>query len=259
MPSLKTRLAAGETLFAAACGRIPSHAIVQMIGMSGHFQAVWLDHEHCGFSGQQLETMALAARASGLECFVRLAPTDYAAVTRCLEAGAGGVMAAMIHSVEQAAEFVRWAKFSPEGNRGLNNGGFDAKYGALPLAAFARQANENVFVAIQIETRGALEQVDDIAALPGVDLLFVGPADLSQALGVTGEFFHPDCLAAIDAVAAACQRHRKHWGAVSIGHDHARMMLEKGCRLLSPTNDVRLLQFALAAMGEEIASLRTRS
>jgi 2-dehydro-3-deoxyglucarate aldolase/4-hydroxy-2-oxoheptanedioate aldolase len=256
MATLKQRLAAGETIFAAACGRVPSHVIVQMIGQSGHFQAVWLDHEHCGFSGTQLEIMALAARATGLESFVRIAPTDYAAVTRCLEAGAGGVMGAMIHSADQAAEFVRWAKFHPEGSRGLNNGGYDAGFGKLPLADFTRRANENVFVAIQIETVGALKQAEAIAGLEGVDLLFVGPADLSQALGRTGEFFHEDCLAAIDAVAAACRKHGKHWGAVSIGEDHSRMMLEKGCRLLSPTNDVRMLQSALTAAGKEIAGLR---
>ncbi|HEX6987138.1 MAG TPA: aldolase/citrate lyase family protein, partial [Planctomycetaceae bacterium] len=230
--------------------------VVQMIGLSGHFQAVWLDHEHCGFSGTQLEVMALAARATGLESFVRLAPTDYAAVTRCLEAGAGGVMAAQIHSAGQAAEFVRWAKFHPEGSRGLNTGGYDAGFGASSIKEFTARANESVFVAIQIETRGSVAEADAIAALPGVDLLFVGPADLSQALGVPGDLFHPDCLAAIDAVAAACERHGKHWGAVSIGNDHARMMLEKGCRLLSPTNDVRLLQVALKAAGEEIAGLR---
>jgi len=255
MLSLKHRLAAGETVFAAACGRVPSHVIVQMIGLSGHFQAVWFDHEHCGFSGQQLEVMALAARATGLDSFVRLAPTDYASVTRCLEAGAGGVMAAMIRSADQAAEFVRWAKFAPAGSRGLNNGGYDAGFGRVPLADFTRTANDKVFVAIQIETRSALDEVDAIAALDGVDLLFVGPADLSQALGVTGDLFHPDCLAAIDSVAAACRRHGKTWGAVSIGRDHSRMMLEKGCRLLSPTNDVRLLQSALSAAGEEIKAL----
>jgi 2-dehydro-3-deoxyglucarate aldolase/4-hydroxy-2-oxoheptanedioate aldolase len=256
MRTLKQRLAAGETVFACACGRVPSHVIVQMVGLSGHFQAVWLDHEHCGFGGAQLEVMALAARATGMDSFVRLAPTDYASVTRCLEAGAGGVMGAMIHSAEQAAEFVRWAKFFPEGNRGLNNGGYDAGFGKLPLAEFTRRANENVFVAIQVETLGALEQADAIAGLEGVDLLFVGPADLSQALGRTGDFFHPDCLAAIDAVAAACQRHGKPWGAVSLSRDHSRMMLDKGCRLLSPANDVRMLQMALGAMGEEVASLR---
>ncbi len=257
MPTLKQRLAAGELVLAAACGRIPSHVVVQMIGLSGHFQAVWLDHEHCGFSGEQLEVMALAARATGLDSFVRLAPTDYASVTRCLEAGAGGVMAAQIHSADQAAEFVRWAKFHPAGNRGLNNGGYDAGFGRQSLTEFTRTANEKVFVAIQIETLGSLEQADAIAALDGVDLLFVGPADLSQALGVTGDLFHADCLAAIDAVATACRRHGKTWGAVSIGRDHARMLLDKGCRLLSPTNDVRLFQSALAAAGEEIALLRS--
>lgn len=256
MRTLKQILADESTVFAAACGRIPSHTIVQMIGLSGHFQAVWFDHEHCGFSGSQLEVMALAARATGMESFVRLAPTDYASVTRCLEAGAGGVMAAQIHTADQAAEFVRWAKFHPEGTRGLNNGGYDGRFGGKGIATLAREANEAVFIAIQVETRGSVEEVDAIAALPGVDLLFVGPADLSQALGVTGEFFHPTCLEAIDAVSAACKKHGKHWGAVSIGSDHAAMLLEKGCRLLSPTNDVRLMQLALKAAGDEIAALK---
>lgn len=253
---LKQRLAAGELVLAAACGRVPSHVIVQMIGLSGHFQAVWLDHEHCGFSGAQLEVMALAARAVGLDSFVRLAPTDYASVTRCLEAGAGGVMAAQVHSADQAAEFVRWAKFHPLGNRGLNNGGYDGRFGRRPLAEFAQKANEESFVAIQIETIGSVEQADAIAALEGVDLLFLGPADLSQAFGVTGQPFHPDCVAAVDAIDAACRRHGKAWGAVSLGADHARLLLDKGCRLLSPANDVRLIQEGLAAMGREIAGLR---
>jgi 2-dehydro-3-deoxyglucarate aldolase/4-hydroxy-2-oxoheptanedioate aldolase len=101
--------------------------------------------------------------------------------------------------------------------------------------------------------------VDAIAAIPGVDLLFVGPADLSQALGVTGELFHPDCLAAIDGVAAACKKHGKNWGAVSIGKEHAEMMLSKGCRVLSPTNDVRMLQTALGSVGDEIAELSAQN
>src|SRR5690606_30351960 len=155
------------------------------------FDGFWIDHEHCGFTIEQMESAARAGRACGMDCFVRVAPTDYALVTRCLESGTGGVMAAQISSPEQAEEFVKWAKFAPRGHRGLNPGGFDGRFGTLPLAEFCKQANEKTFVAIQIETVAAVDCCEEIAAIDGVDLLFYGPADLSQAYGVTGETMHP--------------------------------------------------------------------
>ncbi len=97
-------------------------------------------------------------------------------------------MAAQIFSAAQAEQFVRWAKFMPRSARGLNNGGFDAQYGRIPPAEFCQKANRETFVAIQIETLGAVEECDAIAAIDGVDLLFIGPVDLSQSLGVTGTF-----------------------------------------------------------------------
>ena len=79
------------------------------------------------------------------------------------------------------------------------------------------------------------------AAIDGVDLLFVGPSDLSQALGVPGEFLHPKCLAALDAVSAACRAHGKTWGAVSANPEHARAMIQRGLSMLSPSNDVKIV------------------
>src|SRR5690606_20619941 len=126
----------------------------------------------------EIELAVIAGRSVGLDSFVRIAPTDYAVVTRCLETGAGGVMAAQIRSAEHAEEFVRWAKFAPRGARGLNTGGFDGGFGNRSPADFTAGANRDSFVAIQIETLGAVEECDAIAAIDGVDHLFVGPADL---------------------------------------------------------------------------------
>ncbi len=252
--TLKQKLARGEVTVAFAMGRVFHHNLIQMFGMSGGFDGFWIDAEHSGFTAAEIEIAALAGRNVGLDAFVRLAPTDYAAVTRCLESGVGGVMAAQIHSAAQAEEFVRWCKFVPRGNRGLNTGGYDGGFGSIPAARFIEQANLNSFVAIQIETRGALEECDAIAAIDGVDHLFVGPADLSQVLGVTGDFMHPDCIAAIDRVAAACRRHGKSWGAVTPTPEHARMCAEKGCQMISLTNDVRLINAGLRAVKETFAA-----
>ncbi|OYW11554.1 MAG: host specificity protein, partial [Planctomycetales bacterium 12-60-4] len=115
MRTYKQRLDDGELVLSMAVGRVLQHNLLQMVGMTGGFHGVWLDMEHVGLTTQQLEVATLACRAYGMDSFCRVAPTDYATVTRCLEAGSGGVMAAQIFSVEQAEEFVRWAKFAPRG------------------------------------------------------------------------------------------------------------------------------------------------
>ncbi|MFG0335349.1 MAG: HpcH/HpaI aldolase/citrate lyase family protein [Maioricimonas sp. JB049] len=246
--TLKTRLARGERVVVFAVSRVFHPNMIQMFGIHGGFDGFWIDHEHAGLSVEQMDLAAMAGRTSGLDCFVRVAPTDYALVTRCLESGASGVMAAQINTAEQAEEFVQWSKFAPRGRRGLNAGGFDGRFGNLPIGEFCERANRETFVAIQIETADAVENCEAIAAIDGVDLLFVGPSDLSQALGVTGDFMHAKCVDAIDRVAAACRNAGIHWGAVTTTADHARMLSEKGCTMLSPTNDVRMVNAGIRAV-----------
>jgi 4-hydroxy-2-oxoheptanedioate aldolase len=253
LETIKQRFARNEIVMSAAVGRIQHHNLIQIIGLTGNFHALWFDQEHCGLTTEQLEVGTLAARSVGLDSFVRVAPTDYAIVTRCLEAGAGGVMAAQIFTAAQAEQFVRWTKFAPRGARGLNNGGFDANFGRIPPAEFCKKANRDTFLAIQIETLQSVEECEAIAAIDGVDLLFIGPVDLSQSLGVTGEFFHPKCIAAIDRVAAACAKHGKHWGAVTANLEHCDLLVGKGCRLITPINDVRIVNSGLDAFRSQFA------
>jgi len=247
METVKERLARNELVMVCGVGRVFHHNIVQMLGIHGGFHAIWFDHEHAGFSFENLEVGTIAARAHGMDSFVRLAPTDYAVITRSYEAGAGGVMAAQIHSAEQAEEVVRWTKFYPRGCRGLNGSGFDGRFGNLPMAEFCEKANRDLFVSIQIETAGALDQCDDIAAIDDVDLLFIGPSDLSQNLGITGQTDHPKLLEGIDRVAAACKKHGKQWGIVPVSPEMAEMCVEKGCKMLVPLADVKLLNLGIRA------------
>ncbi len=253
MQRIKQKLQNGEMVLVSGMGRVLHQNLLQILGIQGGFDGVWFDHEHVGFSMENLEVATLAVRSEGLENFVRIAPTEYALVTRCLEAGAGGMMAAQIHNVDQAEEFVKWTKFAPRGYRGLNTGGFDARFATIPPAEFCRQSNENTFVAIQIETLGSVEECEAIAAIDGVDLLFVGPSDLSQALGVTGDFFNPKCLEAIDRVSAACKNNGKTWGAVSATPEHADMLVEKGCLMLSPCSDVKIINAGVQAVKQSYA------
>lgn len=251
---IKDRMDRGEIVMAVGIGRLMHHNLIQIIGIQGGFHAVWFDHEHAGFSIENLEVGALAARSVGLDNFVRIAPTDYALVTRCLESGGGGIMAAQVFSAEQAEQIVQWTKFHPRGNRGLNTGGFDGKFASTPPAEFCERANKETFLAIQIETVQSVDECDDIAAIDGVDLLFIGPSDLSQSFGITGDFMNPTCIDAIDKVAAACRKHGKHLGAVTPTPEHAAMMVEKGCKFISPTSDSRLINSGIQAAKNQFST-----
>jgi len=251
--SFKKLLAAGERVPTFALARIVHPIVIEMFGLAGGYRGFWLDQEHCHHSSDQLVTAAIAARANNMDCFVRIPPTGYWQVTQCLEAGAGGVMAAQIHSADQAAEFVSWAKFHPDGIRGINTGGRDANYTHKSLAQFAVDANRESLVAIQIETLGALEQADAIAALPHVDLLFIGPADLSLALGVGGQFHHEKLWSAIERVAQAAKQHGKAWGAVVPDPQFAAKALDLGCQMPTIGHDTLTLRRGIEALQSAFA------
>ena len=235
---IKARLAAGKMVRIFAMGALANPKLVEIAAQHGGYHGIWIDEEHAALPQQQIEVMALACRAVGLDSYVRLAPVSYAAVMRPMEAGVGGIMAAQIQSLEQVHEVVRWAKFAPMGERGLNLSNFDGSWGLDDPAAFVERANRDRWLAIQIETLGALEQVEQIAKVEGVDHLFVGPADLSLSLGVPGQYTHPKCLAALERVGGAVAAAGKSWGIVPRGAEHAARCQEYGCRLFAFANDL---------------------
>lgn len=248
MPSFKELLAADRVIRVFAATRVVHPVLFDMFGLAGGFDGFWLDREHGGLTYEQVLVSAVCARANGFDCFVRMAPTNYSEVTQHLEAGAGGVMAARIESAEQAEEFVGWCKFAPRGSRGLNSSGRDANYTHKPTPQFATDSNRDHFVSIQIEMLGALNDAEKIAAIDGVDLLFVGPNDLSQSLGILGQLGHEQLWQAIERVAAACRRHGKHWGIVPPSPELAERAVEMGCRMLTIGNDVMCLRRGIDAV-----------
>jgi 2-dehydro-3-deoxyglucarate aldolase/4-hydroxy-2-oxoheptanedioate aldolase len=250
---LKALIGEGRLLRVFALGQLCHPKLVEMVGLHGGFDAVWLDQEHAGLTIAQIEEAARAARGVGLGSFVRLAATDYATVMRPLEAGAGGIMAAMVRSAAQAEEIVVWAKFHPRGRRGVNGTGADGQYGALAGAEYFRRANAETVVAVQIEHIDAVEDVERIAAVPDLDFLFVGPADLSQSMGLPGEWDHPRMWQAVERVAQAAAARRLPWAILPSGPDHARRCVGLGCRMLSLGIDAWAFGRGLRAFQTEYA------
>lgn len=255
---LKESLAQGKLTKVFLLGHLCSPKIVEMVGLLNCYDAVWLDQEHPGLTLEQIEHGARAARGCGLDSFVRLPSTDYAAVMRPLEVGAGGVMASQIRNADQAEEFVYWSKFHPRGLRGVNGTGYDGLYGSLPFDEFVRRANAETFIAIQIERAEAVEDVGRIAAVKDVDVLFVGPADLSQSMGIPGEWNHPRMWQAIEKVAQAAKKNGIHWAVLPLDATYARRCVELGCRMLSLGIDVVAVQKGLKVIRAEYGEFLER-
>jgi 4-hydroxy-2-oxoheptanedioate aldolase len=254
MPRIKQMLSEGKVVRTFGLGQLFSPKLIEILGEHGGFDALWLDYEHAGLTMNEIETATMAARGYGLDHFVRLPATDYATVMRPLEAGAGGLMFSMVRSPADAEQAVRWAKFAPRGERGLNGGNRDGRFGLTPLADYTARANAELFIGVQIETAGALASLKEIAAVPDVDLLFVGPSDLSQVLGVTGDFENPKCLAAIETIARTCADAGKAWGIFSRGPEYSARMQSWGCQLFVLGADLHVVHAGIRSLKERYAT-----
>ena len=128
----------------------------------------------------------------------------------------------------EAAEVVRWSKFAPIGQRGFDGAGADACYSLTPMTSYLEQANQETFVLIQVEHPTAVEQAEEILAVPGVDMLMLGPADFTVLTGIPGQFTHPTVLAAFDRIARAAKKTGKHWAATCGSVEQAAKLTEMG-------------------------------
>jgi len=196
------RLRNGDFVRVANISRVIDPWLTELIGRLG-FDVVWLDMEHRPFGYEAIDPLSLACRATGMDLMVRVLKTGYSSPMRCLEFGANGLMVPHVRSVEEARQWVEWVRFPPLGKRGFDGAGVDADYMLADPLEHLQHGNREVFLALQIEDREAVDCVEDIAGVEGVDLLFIGPADSTISYGVPFDFDHSHVQRAIDRVAVA--------------------------------------------------------
>lgn len=206
-------------------------SIHEMASLMG-FDAIWMDMEHHFYSLEVAAQAMRAARVGNTDIVARPAKGEFMRMARMLEAGATGIMYPRCDSAEEAREVVKWAKYAPLGKRGFDGSGPDVPYLLTPMARYLREANEQTFVLIQLEEPHAIENAEAIAAVPGVEMLMLGPADFTVLTGIPGEFAHPSVQAAIEKVARAAKNTGKHWAATCGSAEQARRLIEMGCRLV---------------------------
>jgi 4-hydroxy-2-oxoheptanedioate aldolase len=252
------KLRAGDFVRVAGIGRVTEPWLTELIGRLG-YDVLWLDMEHRGFGFHVIDPISLACRASGMDLMVRVLKTGYSSPMRCLEFGANGLMVPHVRSVQEAQQWIDWTRFPPLGQRGFDGAGVDADYMLADPIEYLAHGNREIFLALQIEDREAVDCVEAIAGLQGVDLLFVGPGDLSISYGVPFQFDHPSMQRAIDRVADAAVKAGKWWGTTSGTPEAAQKALDRGARMVTCGNDHVFLVRGFEKAIREFGDLRIKS
>jgi 4-hydroxy-2-oxoheptanedioate aldolase len=207
--SFRDRTLAGETLIGLFLD-LGSPSSAEITAAAG-YDWLLIDLEHGAATEADLLGLIQAVDVRGGVALVRPQSGERIRIGRALDMGARGVMVPRLESAEEAREAVTYLRYPPDGIRGVATRVRGAGLGVVRHAD-VRRLNERVVGIIQIESAGGLRDADTIAAIDGVDVLFVGPADLSHSLGIPGQFEHADYLGALDRVVAACRAHGKAAG-----------------------------------------------
>lgn len=203
---------------------------------------VLVDCEHGAAGDDVVSPTVIAASAYGVPALVRVESADRIRIGRALDAGAAGIMVPRVTGLDEAREAIAHFFYPPRGDRGVATYNRANQWGA-DLTALDGAVHASAIV--QIETRGAIDAVTDIAALDGVDLVFVGPLDLSYALGCLRQYDHPDFLAALDAVVGAATAAGIPAGILAPDAESATRHIDRGFRFIALSSDSVLLSTAI--------------
>jgi 2-dehydro-3-deoxyglucarate aldolase/4-hydroxy-2-oxoheptanedioate aldolase len=199
---------------------------------------VMFDMEHTGWGVETVRTLLATARAADVVPMVRVPATQYHFLARVLDVGAMGVMVPMVESEQQAREVVHFSKYPPLGRRGTAFGVAHDDYVDGDVVAKMRSSNEEVLLIAQIETVAGMEHLERIAAVPGLDVLWVGHFDLTTSMGIPAQFTHPRYLEAIDRILDACRRHGKAAGIMTASAEEGRGLIAQGFRCVAYWGDL---------------------
>jgi 4-hydroxy-2-oxoheptanedioate aldolase len=200
---VKAKIRAGEVAFGTICA-LPSPEVVEIIGVAG-YDCVLIDLEHGPLDVETVQAMGRACRATGIVPLARVPDANPKTILRMLDSGCLGVMVPQIETPEQAADVVAACRYPPAGRRSLAGNTVAANWGIVPAADHVAASNDAVLSIVQIETRRGLDAVEKIVRTPGLDMVFIGPNDLSTSLGYPGQMRHPEVQDAIRRILRAAK------------------------------------------------------
>lgn len=248
VPDFRARLGSGDFLLGTWL-TILDPTVPELLAGSG-FDLLVADGEHGPIATSDLVQMLIATRAAGVPILYRVAANEPVRIMHALDAGAGGVVVPQIRTVADAERAVAWCRYPPVGLRGIAPRRA-SEYGRL-TAAYVQAADELVTCCIQIETREALDDLDAILAIRGIDTILIGPNDLAAALGHTGDLAHADVERAIAHILARAQAHDVPAGIWTASVAQARSRRAEGFAWATIGADYGFLLAAADAAAREV-------
>jgi 2-keto-3-deoxy-L-rhamnonate aldolase RhmA len=255
--NVKEKLARGEISIGTMVFEFSTTGIGRLAGEAGA-EFIIFDMEHTGWSIETIRMLIATTRSANALPMVRVPETQYHLLSRPLDAGAMGLMIPMVESEEQARTIVRSAKYPPDGGRGAAFGIAHDDYAGGDVAEKMRSANAEGMLLAQIETVQGVENCEAIAAVPGIDCLWVGHFDLTQSMGIPAQFDHPDFIANLKRVAAACEANGKTAGAMVSGVENAKTWIDLGYRAIAYWGDLWIYGQALKEGIDGVRGLEKR-
>lgn len=254
--AVKDKLAADQLVLGLSIRIVRTPDAAKIAKATDH-DFLFIDMEHSALSFESVVDMSVAALDTGITPIVRVIGHDHWHCSRVLDCGAMGVVVPHIDNAAQAKRAVDACKYPPIGHRSMSAGFPHFDYQTVAPADAARMHNENILVAVMVETEEAINNVDEIAATEGVDVVHVGTNDLLAEIGLAGQFDHPRVAQMYEKVIAACKRHGKHAGLGGVRDPQlCKRYLKMGFRFMTTNSD---LAFLLAGAGQRAAELRELS
>jgi 2-keto-3-deoxy-L-rhamnonate aldolase RhmA len=240
MYEIKQKLKQGELVIGTMVSELRNPNVVHMLAQCG-FDFIILDTEHGAYSPEAVSDMIAAARGAAIPLVVRIPEIRRETILKPLDSGAAGLLVPQVNTVDQAQAVINHAKYPPFGNRGVGLRRAHSLYRKVVAADYLSQANADTFIAVQAETTTAIDNLEAIASVAGVDSIFVGPMDLSVSLGIPAQVTHPDEVAAIDRVIAVCQKRNIAPGIMMFDVPTLKAWINKGMRFVVYSSDISLL------------------
>ena len=238
--SLRSRLQAGQPVIGTMIQEISTPFIVHALANAG-FDFVYVDLEHGRFGIEAAIGLIQTIRLTKMVPLVRVPDNQYYFIARLMDAGAQGVMIPRVETRQQAEAAVQAIRYPPIGQRGLAVARGHNDYQRQDPLTFTQEANAENLLIVQIESKRAVENVDDIISTPGVDIALIGPGDLSLSLGIPLKMDHPLMVDAVEKVVASCKRHNVIAG-IHVGDLKAiKYWSQNGIPLLSGSSDLDIL------------------
>jgi 2-keto-3-deoxy-L-rhamnonate aldolase RhmA len=248
---LRKRVLGGECVYGTMIRQARDPGAPSIFAAAG-YDFVFIDMEHGNYNMETVADLIRGAKSAGMATIIRVPRLETFFISRVLDAGAEGIMVPMTSTKEQAEEIVRYSKYTPLGQRGFGNQTGQTDYRPLKTLDFMKEANEHTLIVAQIETREAIENVDSILSVEGIDVGLIGPNDLSISLGIPDQMGSEIITKAIDKVVESAKKKGKASG-IHIGNIEAiKKWRTKGMTVLAFSTDIGFMYNASKSGLEEL-------